>query len=68
MGTALSKEEYVREEIKMLQGNLQELKNERDTTVGRVEALEKELRSQRKLLQGLDAFARKTSGAIAIWK
>lgn len=65
MGSAVSKGVYVREELKMLQGDLQELKNERDTTVGRVEALEKELRHQRKMLQGLDIFARETLGAIA---
>lgn len=55
----------MREELRMLQGDLQELKNERDATVGRVNALEKELRSQRKMLQGLDAFERETSDSIA---
>lgn len=65
MGLVVSKADYVREGLRMLHGDQQDLQNERDATVGRVEALEKKLRSQRKMLQGPDAFARETSDVIA---
>lgn len=44
MGLVVSKVDYAREGLRMLHGDQQNLQNERDATVGRVEALEKELR------------------------
>ena len=64
MGTALSKVELLQGETKILQQDLSELKKERDAAREKAEALEKELRDQREIIRGLDAFATETKETL----